>query len=307
MVITISPSSHHLAGVIKKKIDFLLKTEFLKSNCLSPLRLYILKGSPAFSWSRNLLKDKIGRWDKINAGLRESITKFSTEKSFHRYLVIFKSDRRRYKYIFFLRQGLVFINCNYKKREIVYFAYEKHFKNNFSHFINTLRIVYSIYTERFYSSCPQKSLLLHASGVERNGKGYVFLGESGAGKSTICRLSEPKYNILNDDKISIEYQPCRKRFIMYALDCLQKKVGLEGIFFIRQSKRNKLKRVGVKEAIKEGLRNPFDFKRANPFHNFSARKIDLAFNLFRRTPSYHLYFRKEPSFWALIEKKGGNL
>jgi hypothetical protein len=45
-------------------------------------------------------------------------------------------------------------------------------------------------------------LMLHAAGVERNGSAYVFLGYSGAGKTTTARNS-PAGSVLNDDLLVI--------------------------------------------------------------------------------------------------------
>lgn len=43
-------------------------------------------------------------------------------------------------------------------------------------------------------------LLVHAAGLERDRLGYLFTGHSGAGKTTICRVSTD-CNILNDDMV----------------------------------------------------------------------------------------------------------
>jgi hypothetical protein len=46
----------------------------------------------------------------------------------------------------------------------------------------------------------QGGLLVHAAGVERKKLGYLFTGHSGAGKTTICRVSTD-CRILNDDMV----------------------------------------------------------------------------------------------------------
>ncbi len=60
----------------------------------------------------------------------------------------------------------------------------------------TLMLLYA------FASSPHNTLLLHASAVEYDGKGYLFLGKSGTGKSTHSRLwlnHIPGTKLLNDD------------------------------------------------------------------------------------------------------------
>lgn len=47
-------------------------------------------------------------------------------------------------------------------------------------------------------------LMIHAAGVERNGSAYLFLGYSGAGKTTTARNS-PAGSVLNDDLLVIYF------------------------------------------------------------------------------------------------------
>lgn len=60
----------------------------------------------------------------------------------------------------------------------------------------TLMLLYA------FASSHRNTLLLHASAIEYNGKGYLFLGKSGTGKSTHSRLwlnHIPGTKLLNDD------------------------------------------------------------------------------------------------------------
>jgi hypothetical protein len=59
---------------------------------------------------------------------------------------------------------------------------------------NLLRVLYA------WAALDRGGLLLHASGVIRGGKAYVFFGHSGAGKTTVARLSMPGV-ILSDDLV----------------------------------------------------------------------------------------------------------
>lgn len=59
---------------------------------------------------------------------------------------------------------------------------------------NLLRVVMS------YSALAQGGLLLHSAAVLRDGRAFVFVGSSGAGKSTVSRLSDTRgMGVLSDD------------------------------------------------------------------------------------------------------------
>jgi hypothetical protein len=44
-------------------------------------------------------------------------------------------------------------------------------------------------------------LMVHACGLERDGLGYLFVGHSGSGKTTIANLAEKRFRVLNDDRV----------------------------------------------------------------------------------------------------------
>ena len=61
---------------------------------------------------------------------------------------------------------------------------------------NSLMLLYA------FSTCSKKTLLMHSSVTVHNGKGYMFLGKSGTGKSTHSRMwleNIPGCELLNDD------------------------------------------------------------------------------------------------------------
>jgi hypothetical protein len=64
---------------------------------------------------------------------------------------------------------------------------------------NFLRVLYA------WAALDRGGLLIHASGVVRDGKAYVFFGHSGAGKTTVARLSMPGV-ILSDDLVLLGVQ-----------------------------------------------------------------------------------------------------
>lgn len=69
---------------------------------------------------------------------------------------------------------------------------------------NCLMLLYA------FASAPLDTLLLHASVTENDGRGYLFLGRSGTGKSTHSRLwmeHVPGSRLLNDDNPVVRFAP----------------------------------------------------------------------------------------------------
>lgn len=93
-------------------------------------------------------------------------------------------------------------------------------------------------------------LLAHASLVEHNGSGVMFIGPSGVGKTTQARLWNEflSADIINGDKAFIRKNS--DGFYAYGLPwkgsseyCLNKKAPLKGIVALRQSETNRIKRL----------------------------------------------------------------
>ncbi len=97
---------------------------------------------------------------------------------------------------------------------------------------------------------------IHAAAVEFNGKGYIFTGVSGAGKSSITKLFS-KYGIdswLSDEKVIIK---TKQRDITvhgtpwfsFANKALNKGVPLAGIFFISHGADPVIKQLDQQESM----------------------------------------------------------
>jgi hypothetical protein len=92
------------------------------------------------------------------------------------------------------------------------------------------------------------SALMHASAVYHNGKGYLFLGDSGAGKSSIAELCEEKFGkdkIFSDDRVVVRLvdgkwwvfgTPWNGTFPRSRPDGVE----IGGMFFLEKSEKNHL-------------------------------------------------------------------
>ncbi len=94
----------------------------------------------------------------------------------------------------------------------------------------------------------KQGCLLHSTGLIYKKKGYIFVGHSGAGKTTISKIMEPESTILCDDrniirKIKQEYHlfGTWRHSDLATVSSLS--APLKGIFFLNQSKKNKITKI----------------------------------------------------------------
>jgi len=92
-----------------------------------------------------------------------------------------------------------------------------------------------------------RGAILHACGVAKEGRGLLFVGESGAGKSTMARMwaREEGFAVLSDDRVIV--RPKGQGYWMYgtpwhgeAAFAAPLGVRLERIFFLKHGERNSL-------------------------------------------------------------------
>ncbi len=103
------------------------------------------------------------------------------------------------------------------------------------------------------------AFFLHSAVVEYEGKGYLFTGRSGAGKSTHALLWQevfPKSVIINADKPMIKR--CHDGFYAYGTPWCGKEginknasVKICGAFFIEQAEGNSIKEMDKKEVLEK--------------------------------------------------------
>jgi len=89
-----------------------------------------------------------------------------------------------------------------------------------------------------------KGVMLHACGIDYRDHGYLFLGNSGHGKSTIARLwSENQATVLNDDRIIVREK--NGELFMYGTpwpgdfkEVSSKGLAIRKLFFLRHGEKN---------------------------------------------------------------------
>lgn len=141
---------------------------------------------------------------------------------------------------------------------------------------------------------------LHASAVVRDGKAYLFSGDSGTGKSTHTRLWLDVFGgdtrIINDDKPVLR---CIDG-VWYAYGTpfcgkddinLNERAPLAGICFLKQASHNRIRRLTPMEALPKILRQTLH--RMNEEHYLEAL-LDHLEKLLSQIPVYELENLPEP-------------
>jgi hypothetical protein len=107
-----------------------------------------------------------------------------------------------------------------------------------------------------YILARRQGALLHASGLYINGRGYIFPGKSGAGKSTITRQFAVRGDtgLLSDDRIVVRkidgaFKAYGTPWPGEARIAFNKSVPLAGIFFINHGSANQIKEISPQKAL----------------------------------------------------------
>jgi hypothetical protein len=139
----------------------------------------------------------------------------------------------------------------------------------------------------------RKSLILHACGINDGGLGYVFLGYSGDGKSTLAKVwFENRATILNDDRIVIQEKdggfwmhgtPWHGEFKAWSCQG----IAVQKMFFLRRGFENAAVLKGDAQAVSMVLARSFP-----PFWDEAgmADILELCHRLVNNVPCYELCF-----------------
>lgn len=142
-----------------------------------------------------------------------------------------------------------------------------------------------------------KGCLFHACGIELNKCGFLFLGNSEEGKSTLGNLFQPQGVILNDDRVIVKKM--KNEFYMFGTPwhstpdrVVNKKVKLDYIFLLKKSKRNK-----VSQCLRAIALNALITRSFLPFWDRKGltQVLDLFLEISQNTPIFWLEFKNDSS------------
>ncbi len=148
----------------------------------------------------------------------------------------------------------------------------------------------------------EEGFLLHAATVVHEGKACVFFGRSGAGKSTVSRLSPPG-SVLTDE-ISLlkcvngEWRAFGTPFWgEFRADGQNTSAPVAGFFRLVQSPSNRVERLRPAELLKALLPCVLFFSSQLADHE---RLLQILAAACQDSEGYNLHFQKNRSFWEVL-------
>ncbi len=150
-------------------------------------------------------------------------------------------------------------------------------------------------------------VLLHASGVEHEGKVWIFAGESGAGKTTIATSLSGNGRTHSVDRIALlpkvtgEWLASPTPFS--DTKCILKNTQpkpVAGLCFIEQHHEHRLSELPDHHAVLEIMKNSLD---TNPDAKATNRLLETASSIASTVPCFCLQFEKNPGFWRMLSRR----
>jgi len=160
-----------------------------------------------------------------------------------------------------------------------------------------LRIVFSMILLK------EKGFIAHASSLIRDGKGYIFPGKSGAGKTTITRLT-PDGTLLTDEvslvrKVNGKFRAYGTPFWgELAIGGENTSAPLNKIFFPVKDDKNYVKELKTLKALEMILPNVI-FYICN--EDMERKLFELCYEFVCDVSPNELHFLPEPAFWRHID------
>jgi hypothetical protein len=226
----------------------------------------------------------LNNFQKLKVRIHQKIRKFG--------LFTLEADTHRILLRDFSNHKLEFSMAHYLKKS------EKEYDNSQSFYF---QVNYRDLVSTFFPCFS--AIMLHGSGIIRQGRSAIFLAHSGGGKSTAIDLSS-NCPILNDDQVVLR----KKGDKIYAFGTPfgkrtsgQVSAKLGGFFLLEKSKKFNLVKIEPQEVLKYLWSTLPDQTFFLP-HHLKIRVIDILNKASREVPCYKLYFQKDFIDWKEIDK-----
>jgi hypothetical protein len=167
----------------------------------------------------------------------------------------------------------------------------------------------AFYRTRQMNGRRDNDFLMHAAGISKDGRGFIFAGESGAGKTTVSKLSLPEATIISDESIIISEDngnywvsqgPVRTELAL-ANDIM---VNPCAVFLLIQDKINSVRRLRGYALVKKLVDAIIyvDLSAGVRRIDYFSEKLKFVSAMCNQVPVYELKFTKDKGFWKEIER-----
>lgn len=149
--------------------------------------------------------------------------------------------------------------------------------------------------------------MLHASSVVHKGKGYIFTGSSGSGKSTISGLSSE--TTLLSDELTAVLKKDNGEYVVHGnpfwgdfqKGTAREQAPVSHLFFLRKARENRIDQLPMGVKMKQILQNVLFFGRGLELTN---ELLTVFTDFMTQIPSDELHFKPDESVWRCIENAG---
>ncbi|MCF6148018.1 MAG: hypothetical protein E3K37_05110 [Candidatus Kuenenia sp.] len=183
--------------------------------------------------------------------------------------------------------------------------------NNISSGIRIMGFLYGMFYRYEQNNGNNNSFMIHAAGLQRKQKGFIFAGKSGAGKTTVSKLSLDEAELLSDDSIMVteenaEFYISQVPIHTGLAELNDKLIPLSSIFLLVKDKKNSLRKLGGSEIAERIMDNILYVNLSENLRlkDFYAIKLRFLSAVCARVPIYELRFTKDNRFWKEIERFG---
>jgi len=152
----------------------------------------------------------------------------------------------------------------------------------------------------YYITSYNDGLMIHASGIYDNDRGYIFSGISGIGKTTITKIwNNEKAFIINDDRLIISKNSDKYYIYNTPMNYIDdsKMSSLNYIFFLKQSSMNYAKKLNGSQSVAQLMSHCIQ-------HNYDGGMVSglltLCSDICLRIPVYELGFVPDKSIVQFI-------
>ena len=145
-------------------------------------------------------------------------------------------------------------------------------------------------------------VMLHAAGIVRDQLGYIFTGYSGAGKTTVCRLSDG-CTVLNDDMVILSTNDSGWQISATPFtNPTQVRPGsgsarLHQILILKQDKNHHLEDIPNSKAVAELLTHVPVISTSS---QHTSSLVNRCEDIIHKTPVKELHFLPDKGFWELL-------